>query len=69
MSQVNSAGKVTGYGLHDRGSISCRDNIFLSSTASRPALRPYPYDTTDFPRDDIGQNVKLTTHINPAQRS
>jgi hypothetical protein len=37
---VSEVGIVTGYGTDGRGSIPGRGNIFLFSTASRPAMGP-----------------------------
>jgi hypothetical protein len=39
-SWYNSVGTATGYGLDGRGLNTGRDNVFLFSAASRPALGP-----------------------------
>jgi hypothetical protein len=50
-SHDSSVGIATGYGLCGQGSNPGRSNIFLSSTASRPALGPTQLPVQWVPRD------------------
>jgi hypothetical protein len=58
--------RVTGYGLDDRSSVPRKAGIFY--TVSRPALVPtqppiHWVTGVDFPGEQSGQGVKLTTHL------